>query len=214
MANRNINDIYNILLYIARKQRGVFITPDEAMTILDNGQLELTQKGFEQFQINQTIVDILSPFKEKVQTTTQSDGQCVMPSNYAHLLGSVYTIYGSTVNAVKFVNEDELPLVLTNLLRPVNLSNPIAIDSALGFQVFPNTAQTIFYTYLRRPVKPYLAYTQVGRTVTYDPANSIQIEFYDIYINNIISRALKYLGINIDEQGIEQFAVMQQQETI
>ena len=213
MANRNINDIYNILLYIARKQRGVFISPDEAMTILDNGQLELTQKGFEQFQINQTIVDILSPFKEKVQTTTQSDGQCVMPSNYAHLLGSVYTIYGSTVNAVKFVNEDELPLVLTNLLRPVNLSNPIAIDSALGFQVFPNTAQTIFYTYLRSPVKPYLAYTQVGRTVTYDPANSIQIEFYDIYINNIISRALKYLGINIDEQGIEQFAVMQQQET-
>ena len=54
----------------------------------------------------------------------------------------------------------------------------------------------------------------MGRTITYDPANSIQIEFYDIYVNDIIARALKYLGINIDEQGIEQFAVMQQQETI
>jgi hypothetical protein len=34
-----------------------------------------------------------------------------------------------------------------------------------------------------------------------------------VYIDNIISRALKYLGINMAEPEIQQFAKMQQQDT-
>jgi hypothetical protein len=213
MATTNVNDIYNILLYIVRKQRGVFLTTSESDLVLDRAQLELFADSFAQYQINQKIVDALSPFKTVTQFTTSSSGEVTQPSDYQHLLGSVYTVTGSTVNAVRFVNEDELPLQLTGQLRPISLSSPIAIDSANGFQLYPQSTQTGFYTYLRRPVKPYLATTQVGRTITYDPVLSVQLEFYDVYINNIISRALKYLGINMSEAEIEQFAQSQQQQT-
>ena len=72
---------------------------------------------------------------------------------------------------------------------------------------------TIFYTYLRRPATPVLAYTYVDRVFTYLPNLSTQIEFYDVYANNIISRALKYIGINLDEAGVSQFAQAQQIQT-
>jgi hypothetical protein len=66
---------------------------------------------------------------------------------------------------------------------------------------------------LRRPATPVLGYTQSGRTVTYDPNTSTQLEFTDVYINNIISRALKFRSINMAEQDIQQFAQIQTQET-
>jgi hypothetical protein len=58
-------------------------------------------------------------------------------------------------------------------------------------------------------------YTQVpgSRTITYDNATSTQLEFTDVYINNIISIALKFWGINMAEQDIQAFAQNQTQET-
>ena len=69
---------------------------------------------------------------------------------------------------------------------------------------------------MRLPVAPVLAVTLSGtdgRTVTYDPINSVQLEFSDIYCNNILSRALKLIGVNMDEEGIEQFAQSQSQQS-
>ena len=57
-----------------------------------------------------------------------------------------------------------------------------------------------------------MGYTQTGRTITYDPNTSTQLEFTDVYINNIIARTLKFWGINMAEQDIQQFAQLQTQE--
>lgn len=213
MTNPNIYQVYQLMEYIVRKSVGSFVTVEEAMQALDAGQIELFNEAFKQYQINQNIVDTLSPFKVKVQFLSDSDGQVTMPSDYQHLLGSIYTVYGSTVNSVHFVNEDELPDRLTSQLRPVALSTPIAIDSALGFQLFPNAVQTGFYTYLRRPATPVLSYTYVNRVFTYIPGTSTQLEFYDIYAYNIIARAMKYVGVNLSEQEVQQFAQSQQLQT-
>ena len=114
---------------------------------------------------------------------------------------------------IRFVNEDELPFALTSQLRTVSTSKPIAKDTSGGFQLYPQSTQTGFYNYLRRPNAPVLGYTQTGRTITYDPNTSTQLEFTDVYINNIIARALKFWGINMAEQDIQQFAQLQTQET-
>ena len=107
----------------------------------------------------------------------------------------------------------KIALALKSQLRPVSTSLPIAKDTATGFQIYPQVAQTGFYNYLRRPVKPVFGYTTSGRTITYDSATSTQLEFTDVYINNIISIALKFWGINMAEQDIQVFAQNQTQET-
>lgn len=209
----NINDVYNFLTFIVRKERGVFITIPEAMQTLDNAQLEATEDWFAGYGATQILHDAIRKLRTQVQFTSASDGMVTFASDYLHMIGNPYTVTGSTINAVRFVNEDELPYALTSQLRPVSSSKPIAKDSSVGFQLYPQFLQTGFYNYLRRPNAPVLGYTQSGRTITYDPNTSTQLEFTDVYINNIISRALKFWGINMAEQDIQQFAQLQTQET-
>jgi hypothetical protein len=209
----NINDIYNQMIFIVRKERGVFVTIPEAMQTLDNAQLEAVEEWFSTYGTTQIIHDAIRKLRIQKNFTSDSTGLVTFDADYLHLIGGAYTVSGSTINNVRFLNEDELALALKSQLRPVLESNPIAIDASVGFRLYPASTQTGFYNYLRRPATPVLGYTQSGRNITYDPNTSTQLEFTDVYINNIISRALKFWGINMAEQDIQQFAQIQTQET-
>lgn len=209
----NINDIYNQMLFIVRKERGVFVTVNEAMQTLDNAQLEAVEEWFSTYGTTQIIHDAIRKLRVQKSFTSDSTGLVTFDSDYLHLIGGAYTVSGSTINNVRFLNEDELALALKSQLRVVSTSNPIAIDASVGFRLYPAATQSGFYNYLRRPATPVLGYTQSGRTITYNPSTSTQLEFTDVYINNIISRALKFWGINMAEQDIQQFAQIQTQET-
>lgn len=209
----NLNEIYNFMVFIVRKERGVFVTISEFESTLDNAQIEAISGWFELYGITQKIHDAIRKLRSQVQFTSASDGQVNFASDYLHMIGGAYTVTGSTINTIRFVNENEVSLSLKSQLRPVSTSSPIAKDTATGFQIYPQVAQTGFYNYLRRPAKPVFGYTTSGRTITYDSATSTQLEFTDVYINNIISIALKFWGINMAEQDIQAFAQNQTQET-
>jgi hypothetical protein len=209
----NINDIYNQMLFIVRKERGVFVTVDEAMQTLDNAQLEAVEEWFSTYGTTQIIHDAIRKLRVQKSFTSDSTGLVTFDADYLHLIGGAYTVSGSSINNVRFLNEDELALALKSQLRAVSTSNPIAIDASVGFRLYPAATQSGFYNYLRRPATPVLGYTQAGRTITYNSGTSTQLEFTDVYINNIISRALKFWGINMAEQDIQQFAQIQTQET-
>jgi hypothetical protein len=209
----NINDIYNQMIFIVRKERGVFVTIPEAMQTLDNAQLEAVEEWFSTYGTTQIIHDAIRKLRVQKSFTSDSTGLVTFDSDYLHMIGGAYTVSGSTINNVRFLNEDELALALKSQLRIVSTSNPIAIDASVGFRLYPAATQAGFYNYLRRPATPVLGYTQSGRNITYDPNTSTQLEFTDVYINNIISRALKFWGINMAEQDIQQFAQLQTQET-
>jgi hypothetical protein len=209
----NINDIYNQMLFIVRKERGVFVTVNEAMQTLDNAQLEAVEEWFSTYGTTQIIHDAIRKLRVQKSFTSDSTGLVTFDADYLHLIGGAYTVSGSTINNVRFLNEDELALALKSQLRAVSTSNPIAIDASVGFRLYPAATQSGFYNYLKRPATPVLGYTQSGRTITYNPGTSTQLEFTDVYINNIISRALKFWGINMAEQDIQQFAQVQTQET-
>ena len=210
---RNINDIFNFIDYLVRKQRGVFVKIEDAMSALDAAQLDKLEDDFSLYGVNQKIHDSIRPFRVYKPFTSTSDGTVTFENDYLHIVGSPYLVYGSSVTPITFVLEDEFVNALTNQLRPVNAGNPIARDISTGFVIYPQQVQVGGYTYIRRPNTPVLAYTQVGRVITYDPNNSVQLEFSDIYINNIIARALKYLGLNMSEQDISAFAENYTKET-
>jgi hypothetical protein len=201
------------MIFIVRKERGVFVTIPEAMQTLDNAQLEAVEEWFSTYGTTQIIHDAIRKLRVQKNFTSDSTGLVTFDADYLHLIGGAYTVSGSTINNVRFLNEDELALALKSQLRPVLESNPIAIDASVGFRLYPASTQTGFYNYLRRPATPVLGYTQSGRNITYDPNTSTQLEFTDVYINNIISRALKFWSINMAEQDIQQFAQIQTQET-
>lgn len=210
---RTIENIVDFMQYIVRKERGVYLTIPKATANLDAAQLDAFEQWFKLYGVSQEIHDAIRPFRVYQTFTSDFAGFVTYPSNCIHLLGQPFTLTGSTVNRISFVNEDELPFALTSQLRAISNTYPIGVDMATGFSIYPQQVQIGAYFYLRRPVTPVYAYIQSGRSFLYDAANSVQLEWTDNYINGIIARALKYVSISMDEAGVYQFADQYDKET-
>lgn len=212
MATRSINDLYNLSLYIVRKERGTFLKIADFNANMDAGQMEVFEEFFKGYGANQEIHDAIRQFRVYKPYTSDSAGFVTYPSDYLHLIGQPFTVSGSTVNRIEFLNEDEVPFAFTSQLRPITNSYPIGVDTSIGFSIYPQQTQVGAYWYLRRPANPTLVVTTVNRTVTYDSVNSVQLEWNDAYVNLILATALKFAGVNMDEKGISDFAMQFEKE--
>lgn len=206
----NINTIYNIMVDIVRKQRGAMLTVDRAMEALDAGQLLKFEADFKSYAQTQTIHDSLRVFKVTNQTFySAGSGEVIFPSDYLHMLADAAIVWGSSFVPVNFVNPEEKREAINSQLRPVTTAKPIAEETSDGFILYPAYYYSGQYSYLRRPATPVLSVTYSGpdgRTVTYDPLTSTQLEWKDNYINSVIAYAMQYIGINMDEQAVLQFS--------
>lgn len=210
---RSLDDLYQFMLYIVRKERGVFITTTEATAALDNGQMDAFGEYFKIYGGTQVVHDALRSFRVYYQFTTDAAGFVTFPEGYLHLLGGAFTVTGSTVNEVVFYNEDEFTRALISQLRPVSNTNPIAKDTSTGFSIYPQSLQVGFFNYLKRPATPNYVSIVNGRQIIYDNFNSVNLEWSDAYLNNIVARALKYVGVNMNEEGVYAFAESYKKET-
>lgn len=210
---RDINSLYNLAQYILRKERGVFLTVSDFNQNMDAGLLDAVEFWFSGYGADQKLHDAIKPLRVYQPFTSNSGGFVTYPSNYLHLIGSPFTVSGSTITNGTFINEDEFISANRSQLRPIQNSDPIFVDTATGLSIYPQAAQTGAYWYLRRPVSPLLVVTTVGRAITYDSVNSVQVELLEVYWNNVVARSLKYAGINMDEKGVSDFANQYQAET-
>lgn len=211
---RNIYQIYQFFVYLVRKQiGGSLLTIQEAMQALNSGQLDAVETWFADYGVNQKIHDAIRQLRVYQPFTSDSSGMVTYPSDYLHSLGTPFTVYGSAVTNPTFKNEDEVAFALTSKLRPVDMENPMIVNTATGFSIYPQATQVGAYWYLRLPAAPVLGYTQNGREITYDQSTSTQLEFTDVYVNNILARALQYVGVNMSENEISAFANVYNKET-
>ncbi len=221
----NINDVHKTILYFVNKEQNAFITPAEIDLVLDKAQLVL----FNQYHTNpklpsnvqaknygdsQRIDDALSAFKSKYTFTslTSPSGVITLPADYMHLISLFTTVYNAQLgrnvySSVQVMNEEELIERLESQVIPVTADDPIAImNSQNRIQLFPEAPATGGVYYFKRPAVPVFGYTQSGRTITYNPLTSTQLEWRDADIMNIIVIALSYYGLNMSSEMIAQFA--------
>ena len=221
----NIQDIHNTILFILDKEQNGFTTHEEIDEMLDNAQMVLFNQYFnnpkvpasaqpQSYTQNQRVHDSLSAFK-KLQTFTTANtpsGVLTLPADFMNLLSLYTTVYNNTLgrnvySAVQVMPEDELIVRLESQVIPVGNDEPIAIMNRENkIQLFPETTHNGGVYYLRRPLAPLFDYTQVGRTVTYNSGNSIQLEWKPNDLMNIITIALQYIGINLSSADVVQYA--------
>ena len=167
MAARNISQIYDLMDFIIRKERGAFVTIPQGVSALASAQLTVFERYFKLFAETQQIHDALRPFRVYYNFTSDGTGNVTFPADYTHMLASVFTVSGSTRYRVTFISEDEWVDAMNSQLRPATTSAPIAKNTATGFVLFPFQTQSGYFDYLRLPATPVYAYTQTGRTITY-----------------------------------------------
>lgn len=223
-----IDKIHDVILFYINKAQQGFVTHDEIDVVLDRAQLSLFnkyhanpklyslpgEKGSFGWGDSQRMDDALAPFKAQY-TFTNSDtpgGVITLPTNYMHMIAVSTTQYVSALgrnvtNAVQILNEEELVERLESQVLPVSLDEPICImNSQRRIQLFPEQPQSGKVYYFKRPAVPKFSYTQSGRTITYDPLTSTQLEWNPADINNVIIEALAYYGLNLNSAEVMQFA--------
>lgn len=183
--------------------------------VVDRGQMSLFSDLSPQYATSQRIKDALAPFRN-TWTFTAFDtisGVIPIPSNLNYLVFLDafvgYNISGHfRYNSLELINEDERSARLNSQIDPVTVTSPIAEMIGKGYiRIYPSTSYTGELTFLRRPAKPYFAYTTISdRVIVYDATASTQLEWPEDWQNAVLLKSLETLGINLSATDISQFA--------
>ena len=120
------------------------------------------------------------------------------------------------------MNENQLANAVKSALRKPTVTAPIGVDKGssdangnyeIYTQLYPKVPYAGEMIYLRKPAKPKYAFNQTGRTIVYDPTNSVQLEWTNTYVSKIIGKAMMYLGLNMDEKDFIQFGAIEANKT-
>lgn len=211
-----IFDIHNWIDFLTNKAQGVYYTHEEKDMALDRAQMQYFNEQYAYYALAQKVQESLSPFKTKYTflTSDTPSGLLTTPSGYQYLIGGrVIYMDGSHTRykSLKVLSSDELAYRLDSQLRPVTATKPVAVMAGKVsgislIQLYPKQTFAGEIDYLKRPAVPKYAYTQSGRTFTYDSINSVQMEWGESELNEIIIRSVSFLGISIDDQLRTQYA--------
>jgi hypothetical protein len=144
------------------------------------------------------ISDDLSRFKVTTAIPlTVGVGQ--MPSNHLYTL----SLYGTKIGAnpvikkVHIVEEQFIPQYIDSEAFAPDADNIIARFVGPNIELYPTTVTEAGMTYLRKPIDCKFAYTLTGllqNIPVYDPINSVQIDYSEAAYNQLIEKAMAYLG--------------------
>lgn len=208
---------YEFLDFWINKQFGTYYSPEEKDLIVDRAQMSLYNDYYDKFGASQRLNDALAPFKREFVFTniTSPGGLIMLPDVYQNLL-SVYTIVQDariglpTNRPVPILNEDEKVARDNSQIYPPSMWDPYGmVVQNWDVQLFPEVPMAGKVYYLTRPAAPVFSYSIVsGRVIVYDPINSVQLEWAEKDKDSILIKALSYIGINIREQDVIQYAEM------
>lgn len=214
----NIAEAVDFIQFWINKRTGAWYTVDEAISVVDAGQMSLYRDLKPKYATSQWVKDALSPFREVYNFTTAVSGNVIVPdTDYLDLLDIqiFFQVSNRTVYApIKLVNEDERAKRLNSQIDPVTATSPIGEQIGLRtFRLYPASIYNGNVTYLRRPVKPVYGYTVIsGRVIIYDPNTSTQLEWRETEHIPLLLKGLQSLSINLSDAEIQNFAQIKTQD--
>jgi hypothetical protein len=221
----NVNDMYKICLYAINKNQNGYLTPSEFNLIINQAQISYQDYllgEFQQYQYgrpqarinysqNENIRQRLSPLiTEATLTINGTSGEAAYPADYVQ----ADAVRTSTFDRVRYVQQDSLYSYYNSTIDPV-ATNPIYLLEPTGLQFYPKTLGTAVLTYVKDAPEIIWGYTLVSGRPTYNPATynpstvptgSQQPVWDNVDLLEIIARALKLIGVNLQAGQVEQYA--------
>ena len=219
----NISECHDFLEFWINKYEGGFYSPEEIDSVIDRGQMSLYADVQPKYATSEHIKDALAPFRS-IYSFGYNDtllGLVVVPqnTNILNLLDCTITFDISARNIVRqvpitMVNEDVRAIRLDSQIDPVTATSPIGEVVGFGIiQLYPKVQYSGNVTFLRRPVKPFFAYSTISeRVIVYDPVNSVQLEWSENWQNSVLLKALESIGINLSAEDLTQWSEQKNQE--
>jgi hypothetical protein len=222
----NVNDMYRICQFAINKAQNGYLTPSEFNLIINQAQVSYQDYllgEFQQYQYgraqarvnysqNENIRQRLSPLiAETTLTINGTSGEASYPADYVQ----TDAIRTADFERVRYVQQDSLYSYYNSKIDPI-ATNPIYLIEPSGFQFYPKALGTAVLTYVKDAPTIVWAYTTVSGRPVYAPTQTgvgvtpttgtIQPIWDNLDLLEIIARALKLVGLNLQIGQVEQYA--------
>lgn len=210
-----VDDAYKLVLYIVKKNQGDgYVSQDEfnrtinvaSNSFYDYLLQELQQRSYPRQGLgnSQVVRRRLAPVIYGRVLSIDSTGFTPYPADYVQV-DAMWSIYGYN-DRIRFSQQDNLYSYVGSTIDPVE-TNPVYIIEEQGFRFFPNSLWQARMSYFRRPTDIYWAsiYGPNQRPI-YDAGNSIDPVWDDIDMLEVIARALRIVGVNLQTQDVSMYA--------
>lgn len=181
------------------------------------GQMQQYQYGSPasrvQFGVNETARTRLAPLIDKPIVLTP-DATGFIP--YPALFEQVDAMYdtSSNYNRIRFVPQHKLPAYKSDPIDPV-ATNPIYVIESGGFRIYPNqtddgiASPQIRLSFVHTPPTIVWAYTLDGNgRPVYNAGLSVGLWTYEVDCLEVVARALRFVGVNLQAGELTQFSEM------
>lgn len=215
-----IEEVYNFILFVINKNQLGGLPPAQFNPSINVGQnqyLSFLLGSFQQYQYgrpqarveygqNAIIRERLSPFiGSPMALNLDSNGFGAEPADY---LAFDAMMYGADDSRIKLIQTDRKASHKKSKINPPSIS-PFAIKVAGGFEVVPINTTGVKLSYIKKPAQLKYAYILDGNNrPVYDPGSSVQPQWSDVDMMEIISRTLGHLGVNLQAGAVQQYSQM------
>jgi hypothetical protein len=221
----NVNDMYRICQFAVNKAQNGYLTPSEFNLVINQAQVSYQDYllgEFQQYQYgrpqaritysqNENIRQRLTPLiAEATLTINSTSGEASYPNDYVQ----VDSIITSDFKRVRYAQQDSLYSYYNSEIDPI-ATNPIYLIESGKFQFYPKTLGTAILTYIKDAPEIVWAYTIVSGRPVYSSAGGLSVipttgsaqpVWDNVDLLEIITRALKLIGLNLQDGMVEQYA--------
>jgi hypothetical protein len=222
----NVNDMYRICQFAINKAQNGYLTPAEFNLVINQAQISYQDYllgEFQQYQYgrpqarvnysqNENIRQRLTPLiTDATLTINSTTGESPYPADYIQ----VDAVVTNDFKRVRFVPQDSLYSYYNSEIDPV-VTNPIYLIEPNKFQFYPKTLGSAILTYVKNAPDIVWAYTTVSGRPVYAPTQTgvgvtpttgtVQPVWDDVDLLEIITRALKLIGLNLQDGMVSQYA--------
>lgn len=201
---KKIKEIHDQINLLTTKGRTGYHTAAEIDIAVYAASKWLYADYYKLFEQENRFHDSLRPFMTNPTVITLTSGQYTLPADFVHDIGQITA--GTSDIMVDVVDRAALARRRSNSLVPPSADYPICVFYETYVQFYPTTLTNVKFSYLKKPVQPVYATTISNGRQVYDDANSIDVEWNEIDVNKISTRAMSVLGINLEDMKLVQWS--------
>jgi hypothetical protein len=209
-----IDEVYKIVSYLVDKYQGTYIAPDDFNMTINMAQNQYLDSLIDKtgninsnnrvsppgLIVNAAISDKLSKFySETALTVSTTVGDTLGTATEPTGMWTATSLRTSANRPIKKVFDDSLANHLVNPIDAPTVTDPIYMEMGGKFKFYPTNVVSPILGYIRTPNKMVWAYTG---DLVYSSGSSVQPEWGDADMNEIIYIAVGLIGINLKDADL------------
>lgn len=207
----SISDAHDFIRSIIKKNKGGFVSPKDIDRAINRGVADWMSAVISKYhRTGKFEYDHLLVKRAALSATPANSAVLDVPTDYVEGLTIYHTnADGILIEGTLYSWDEFLEIKNSSILAPDRAYPAATIylnesgTAKIEFAPVPTSGTYSFtFVYMRKPATALYNYTVSNGNITFNPTGSVDIDVADRYYSDIITRALMYLGITLNDGTI------------